>query len=40
MNHYTSQYLIQAHPANKPFTNIGEIGQLFRNINILIVLIQ
>ncbi|MGD0597216.1 MAG: hypothetical protein ABSA64_06800 [Sedimentisphaerales bacterium] len=23
-------YLIQAHPANKPFTNIGEIGQLFR----------
>ena len=22
--------LIQAHPANKPFTNIGEIGQLFR----------
>jgi Helix-hairpin-helix motif len=23
-------YMIQAHPANKPFTNIGEIGQLFR----------
>ncbi len=22
--------MIQAHPANKPFTNIGEIGQLFR----------
>jgi hypothetical protein len=29
---YTSPYLIQAHPANKPFTNVGEIGQLFRNI--------
>ncbi len=27
---YTSPYLIQAHPANKPFTNIGEIGQLLR----------
>ena len=24
-------YMIQAHPANKKFTNIGEIGQLFRN---------
>ncbi len=22
--------MIQAHPANKPFTNVGEIGQLFR----------
>jgi hypothetical protein len=27
---YTYQYLIQAHPANKKFTNIGEIGRLFR----------
>jgi hypothetical protein len=24
-------YMMQAHPANKQFTNIGEIGQLFRN---------
>lgn len=23
--------IIQAHPANKPFTNVGEIGQLFYN---------
>jgi hypothetical protein len=26
----TGTEMIQAHPANKPFTNIGEIGQLFR----------
>jgi hypothetical protein len=25
-------YMMQAHPANKTFTNIGEIGQLFRNL--------
>ena len=31
MNSYDSgSEKIQAHPANKPFTNIGEIGQLFR----------
>ncbi|MGA2070806.1 MAG: hypothetical protein ABSG97_05605 [Sedimentisphaerales bacterium] len=31
MNNFTTGgALIQAHPANKPFTNIGEIGQLFR----------
>jgi len=26
----TGTLMIQAHPANKPFTNVGEIGQLFR----------
>jgi hypothetical protein len=31
MNRYNSgSEMIQAHPANKPFTNVGEIGQLFR----------
>ena len=31
MNNYNSgSEMIQAHPANKMFTNIGEIGQLFR----------
>jgi hypothetical protein len=32
MNRYeaTGTLMIQAHPANKPFTDIGEIGQLFR----------
>jgi hypothetical protein len=32
MNNYIAAgtEMIQAHPANKPFTNIGEIGQLFR----------
>jgi hypothetical protein len=32
MNNYVAAgtEMIQAHPSNKPFTNIGEIGQLFR----------
>jgi hypothetical protein len=25
-----SNYIIQAHPANRPFTNIGDIGKIFR----------
>jgi hypothetical protein len=27
---YIAPYVIQAHPANRPFTSIGDIGQLFR----------